>query len=425
MTVRAPRRSCWEFLRDAERSDLYLNIAISDLQKKLDSRDRGFATELIFGSVRMRGLLDHYIDRLSDRTVDDATRSLLRIALYEALFMSTAEYAVVNEYVDISKAVIGKARAGFVNAILRRALREKTALLEDDSLDLATRTSHPRWIVEAYSNLLTEPRLEIELSSHNRPADVHVVSFEEIAPDLASKSEITPYGYRALVPPIEIDAIRKNAAFVQDEGSQILCEIALSTDHDRSLKWLDLCAGPGGKFAYLAHFLSPELLQANELHGHRARLVQNRAPRHHVRTGDATTYPDSERFDRIMIDAPCTGIGALRRRPDARWRRTEADLKNLVALQRNLLMSASKLLNPNGIIIYTTCSPHLMETKAQVADFLGQHRDFQILPITHEHLSSLQIPDGANLIDEKGQLQIYTSDFGSDAMFMSLLQKTE
>jgi 16S rRNA (cytosine967-C5)-methyltransferase len=423
MSSRQPRRLAWEFLRDAERSDAYINLAIGDLHKKLHPQDRAFATELIFGSIRMRGLVDHLIDRLSDRDVDEVTRSVLRLALYEALMMRTAEHAVVNEYVEISKHVLGKARSGFINAIMRRALRERANIMDLHGLDLATRTSHPQWIVNAYRSVLEEERVEIELDSHNEPGEVHLVSFDHLDESVARKSLVTPFGYVAKVPPQEIEGVRRGTVFVQDEGSQILCEVALATDPTKSMRWLDLCAGPGGKFAYLAHFLPPSNLVGNELHQHRAELIRRRAPEHQINVGDGRRFPEVAKYDRIVIDAPCTGIGALRRRPDARWRRSEADLKSLVTLQRELLDHASVILAPGGVILYMTCSPHPLETKAQVNDFLSRHPDFKILPIKRENLATINFPSNAKVIDSKGWLQLFTSDFGSDAMFMAMLVK--
>lgn len=424
MSDRNPRRSAWEFLRDVERDDSYINIEIANLHEQLDPQDRGFVTELIFGSVRMRLLLDHIIDQLSVRTIDDETRSMLRLGVYEALFMTTADHAVVNEYVEIAKKVIGKARSGFVNALLRRTVQERKDLADVSDLPIEIRTSHPRWIVDAYRSLTALPDLDAELESHNQAAKVQVVSFVPLPEEVATKSPLTTFGYRLNVSPREVESVRRGTAFVQDEGSQIVCEIALATDPDRLKQWLDLCAGPGGKFAFLAHFLNPGQLRGNELHPHRVRLIKTRTPEHQITTADARTERfGGAKFDRVLIDAPCTGIGALRRRPDARWRRSEGDLKALIRLQREILDAASEIVAEDGLILYVTCSPHLMETKAQVTDFLVRHRDFSIEPIKAEVL-----PLGAKAhilaaIDTDGCLQLLTARDGTDAMFMAMLRR--
>ena len=421
---RHPRRSAWEFLRDVERDNGYINIAISDLYPQLDQRDRAFVTELVFGSVRMRLLLDFIIDQLAARTIDDETRSVLRLGFYEAFFMSTADHAVVNEYVEMAKSVIGRARSGFVNALLRRGVRERSRLLDLGRLPVDVRTSHPSWIVEAYRSLLGHEAVESELTSHNVPAAVHLVSFEDLPDEIATKSPITTFGYRLKVPPHEVAGIRSGRSFVQDEGSQLVCEIALATDPDRRLRWLDLCAGPGGKFSFLAHFLDPEHLQGNELHPHRVSLIKSRSPHHHISTGDARSQSfEKAPFDRVLIDAPCTGIGALRRRPDARWRRSEDDLKGLVLLQRQILDSAAGLLDEEGLIFYVTCSPHLMETKAQVFDFLARHKNFALEPISLDLLPEVSRSQLAHAITDEGFLQLFTARDGTDAMFMAVLKR--
>ena len=426
MIDKNPRRRAWEFLQDVVRDDSYINIAIAKLYSEVKPNDRPFLTELLLGSTRMRKRLDYLIDALSERKIDEQTRSVLRLAFYELFFMNSADHAIGFEYVELSKAVIGRARSGFVNALLRRAVREKDTLNDDQGMDLATRTSHPQWIVDAYLGHFPSKldELEKELNSHNRASPVHVVSFEGLESDIAVPSEITPYGFRLKVPPSEVLDIRHGKAFVQDEGSQIVAEIALATDSERSMRWLDLCAGPGGKFAYLARFLDARHLEGNEIHEHRARMVRARVPSHVVHIGDGQQFVDrQEIFDRILVDAPCTGIGALRRKADVRWRRTEDDLKGLISLQRDLLHRAAELLAPGGLILYVTCSPHLMETKAQVKDFLKRHEDFSQEPLP---LGGVPISIQRHLersIQDDGSMQLFTERDGTDAMFMTLLRK--
>ncbi len=425
MSEREPRRLAWEFLRDVEREGGYINIEIARLHERLDPLDRAFATELLFGSVRMRLFLDHIIDSLASRAIDEETRSVLRLGVYEALFMSTADHAVVNEYVEIAKKVIGKARSGFVNALLRRTVREKQELADVSLLPIEIKTSHPRWIVEAYRALDSVSDLEAELTSHNQVSQVQVVSFEPLSEEIANKSPQTSFGYRLKVAPRELDGVRTGEVFVQDEGSQIVCELALATDPQRTMQWMDLCAGPGGKFSFLAHFLGPDRLRGNELHPHRVKLMRQRTPQHLITTSDARDMDlDGMMFDRILIDAPCTGIGALRRRPDARWRRTETDLKSLVRLQREILDAASEMVKVGGLILYVTCSPHLMETKAQVRDFLSRHTGFSLEPIKVDSLPKGAQAQLARAIDGEGLLQLLTERDGTDAMFMAMLRRT-
>lgn len=370
----------------------------------------------------MRLRLDDSIEKLIDRSIEEEVRELLRLGLYEVIFMTTADHALVNEYVEVSKSVLGKARSSFVNAVLRRACRERESLQSEDGLSLEVRTSHPKWIVDAFSLLLEGERLSDELLSHNRGAEAQGVAFEPMSEEEGSRDTRLPYGYTFLKPPSAISTIKSGASFVQDFGSQLVCEVALATDREREMKWLDLCAGPGGKFAYLAHHLQSEQLIGMELHRHRADLIRGRVKGYEVLVGDARDSGlPGESFDRILLDAPCTGLGALRRRPDARWRRSESDLKALVKLQRELLDSAAKLVKIGGAIIYVTCSPHPLETRTQVADFLRTHPDFKVLPVDRGTINkSFQSSIGAD-----GMMQLMTAEHGTDGMFLALLQRED
>ena len=416
------RRAAWEFLRDTAKNDSYINLTIDDVHERIKPGERAFATELIFGSTRMRSRLDHAIESLIERPVDDETRELLRLGIYEVLFMTTADHALVNEYVDTSKMVLGKARSSFVNAVLRRACREREGLKEEVDLSLETRTSHPKWIVDAFSLLLKGDALLDELSSHNQSAQVQAVSFEPLTQEEGIREISLPFGYTLTKPPSAISSIKSGRSFVQDFGSQLVCEIALATDPEHELNWLDLCAGPGGKFAYLAHFLNESQLRGIELHPHRAELIRKRSNGFEISVKDARESGFAENaFDRILLDAPCTGLGALRRRPDARWRRSEADLKSLVKLQRELLGSAAKLVRLGGIIFYVTCSPHPLETRAQVADFLKSHPSFKVLPIEKANLSERF----RSSVATDGMMQLMTAEHGTDGMFLALLQRAK
>lgn len=229
-----------------------------------------------------------------------------------------------------------------------------------------------------------------------------------------------PYGYTFTKPPSAISAIHSGVSFVQDFGSQLVCEVALSTDPKKEMRWLDFCAGPGGKFAYLAHHLSRDQLVGLEIHPHRAELIRKRAKGFEILVRDARESGlSSESFDRVLVDAPCTGLGALRRRPDARWRRSEADLKALVTLQRELLGAAARLVRPGGIIIYVTCSPHPLETRTQVADFLHGNQNFSVLPVGYEAMHEAF----RTSVGKDGMMQLMTAEHGTDGMFLALLQR--
>jgi len=213
--------------------------------------------------------------------------------------------------------------------------------------------------------------------------------------------------------PGDIPAIRQRRAGVQDLGSQIVVE-KFYQSFLPDLRWLDLCAGPGGKAAYLSALLKRDggYLLANEISNERAKLVSQVLHHGEVTVNDGRSMPEELGiFDRILLDAPCTGIGALRRRPEVRWRRKLQDLKNLTQLQSELLDSATRLLSSGGVIAYVTCSSHQAETKFQVRSFLKRHSTFTRIPVEDERA------------DIDGDLQLWPHRDGSDAMFLSLLRK--
>lgn len=431
MKNNSPRQLIWEFLVDTERSQGYINLEIEKLHQNLPEKERSFATELIFGSVRQRLRLDWTLEQYLSREIDSELRELLRLGAYESLFMRTPAHAVVFEYVELAKKVLGSARSTMVNAVLRKIVSNQEMLQDPRGISLEIETSHPDWIVNSFAQIIKgEEELRSELLSHNEAAAVQAVSFIELKADEGQKDARMPFGYCLKKPPHEIKEIRSGSGFIQDFGSQIIAQIMLATDPECKYQWLDLCAGPGGKFTYLAHFLSKNQLAGIELHEHRSKLIRDRNPGYQITTGDAQKIEevhgkaDKDRevlapYQRILIDAPCTGLGALRRRPDARWRKSEADLKGLVDLQRNLLLSGAALLDSEGIIGYATCSPHILETRVQVAEFLRKNPDFHIHPINPLWIDS----DYHSAITSEGYLQLMTSQHNTDGMFLALLER--
>jgi 16S rRNA (cytosine967-C5)-methyltransferase len=293
---------------------------------------------------------------------------------------------------------------------------------------LSIEYSHPEWIISAFYDQLRDWRsVEQLLDANNQPAMPDVVAW----PGKSTSEELIQLGASPIggyingvnlnVMPMNVAPIRERRAGVQDRASQLVVENFLAT-LEPGLSWLDICAGPGGKAAYLYNALlqidSSAKFLANEPMPHRADLVRRVINDSQVVCLDGTDSMNfGEKYDRILIDAPCTGLGALRRRPEARWRKNLRDLKELIMLQRNLLASSYNLLSAGGIIAYVTCSPHLAETKGQVLDFLLGHKDMKILPMDEV--------DGCHKdgIQSDGSVQMWTHLHHSDAMFMVLLKK--
>jgi 16S rRNA (cytosine967-C5)-methyltransferase len=346
--------------------------------------------------------------------------------------MRVADHAAVGETVEVAKLVTGESKASYVNAILRKISADLNDLSELEKLPmiekLAIKYSHPEWIISSFFDQIKDwGKVEELLVANNLPAAPDIVAWpgksniSELIELGATKISGYPNGVNLPGIPSEFAPIIERRAGVQDRGSQLVVENFLATMKP-GLSWLDMCAGPGGKAAYLFHSLTEQdpsaKFLANEPIPHRAELVKRVVNNQQVVSFDGTNPNNFDQlFDRILVDAPCTGLGALRRRPESRWRKSLKDLKELVVLQRDLLSSAYQLLSPGGIIAYVTCSPHLAETRGQVIDFLDTHSDMKISPINSFALAHAQG------VQDDGSVQLWTHQDQSDAMFMVLFEK--
>ena len=425
-----PRLLAFEVLAEVGLQGAYSNLILPKALSEsiLEANDRAFATELVYGTLRMQGRHDHFISAASDRSleqIDPKALIVLRLGTHQLKQMRVPSHAAIYESVELAKKVVGKSTASFVNAILRKIDSldfEQLSKPTQEYARLALEYSHPEWIVSSYFDSLKNSSDVISLlQANNNPAKPTLIAW----PGLAAQGELLEAGALAIARssvaatfdgnPGDIAAIRERRAGVQDLGSQLVVE-KFYDQFKPNLRWLDLCAGPGGKAAYLSALLKRDggSLLANEISNERAKLVSQVMQHGEVNVCDGRSMPDElGKFDRILLDAPCTGIGALRRRPEVRWRRNLQDLKNLTQLQSELLESATRLLSPGGIIAYVTCSSHQAETKFQIRSFLKQHSNFTRIPVQDERA------------DIDGDLQLWPHRDGTDAMFLSLLRSQE
>ena len=422
------RLLAFEALIEVEEKGAYSNLLLPKLLSKSDlpKVDRAFAAELVYGSLRLKARHDLYISKASTRSlleIDTKVLIVLRLGVHQLKEMRVPSHAAINETVELAKKVAGKSTGGFVNALLRKIddfSIEDLALPNDIQAKLAAEYSHPEWIVSSYfDSLKLQNEVEDLLRANNLPARPTLIAW----PGRSTQSELVEAGANVIEgsvvaasydgDPGDIDAIRERRAGVQDLGSQIVVEKFLQT-YQPGLRWLDLCAGPGGKAAYLSSYINLHEGEfvANEVSSERARLVAQVVEKSEVINHDGRNLPSEiGSFDRILIDAPCTGIGALRRRPEVRWRRTLQDLKNLTLLQSELLDSAALRLKNGGVLAYVTCSSHQAETKFQIRSFLKRNMEF----------SRVRIEDSR--ADADGDLQLWPHRDNCDAMFLSMLQK--
>jgi 16S rRNA (cytosine967-C5)-methyltransferase len=439
------RRVAYDLLRAVDERDAYSNLTLPALlrERGLTGRDAAFATELGYGTLRAAGALDEFLARCADRPVgamDPAARAALRLGAYQLLRTRVPPHAAVSATVDLAP----RRAAGFVNAVLRRLARQDwdawvAEVAPPDELGrLALRHAHPRWIAAAFADALGGDLGETDaaLAADDARPQTHLVARPgRIDRDrLAERAggEPGPWSpYAVRLPsggdPGALAAVRDGRAGVQDEGSQ-LCALALARVplDGPDTRWLDLCAGPGGKAALLGSVAAlrarsgpdagsapaPRVV-AVELAEHRARLVAATTaglPLDVVRADGIVPPWRPGWADRVLVDAPCTGLGALRRRPEARWRRSPDDLAGLTRTQRALLRRGIEATRPGGVIAYVVCSPHLAETRDAVDEVLAD--------------GTADLLDAEPYFPADGPtVQLWPHRHGTDAMFCALLQR--
>lgn len=431
-----PRRLAFDVLRQVTGDGAYANLALAKrlATAGLNSRDAGLVTELVAGTCRLMGTYDRIIEAAAGRplsSLQPAVVDILRLGAHQLLTMGVKRHAAVGATVDLARDTVGQRVTGVVNAILRkvaaRSMDEWTDQLaaDEDAIGaLAVAGHHPRWIVEAYADLLPAEELPEALAANNvnpRPTLVvrpGLATLDELVD--ATPTRFSPFGAVASGAPADQPAVRDGRAGVQDEGSQLVAWALARTDAPVG-PWLDVCAGPGGKAALLAGLAreSGTWLLAGEAQEHRARLVRQALsayPDGHVTiAADGTAPAWGRSFARVMVDVPCTGLGALRRRPESRWRRSPADVTALGELQRSLLRHALDSVVPGGVVAYVTCSPHRAETVEVVDDVLAERPGVRRLKACD---ALPGVPDCA-LGDD---VQLWPHRHGTDAMYLALLR---
>ncbi len=433
--------------------DAYTNLALAAVlrERGLGGRDAAFATELVSGTVRRQGTYDAVLAACVDRPlskVDPAVLDALRLGAHQILAMRVPTHAAVTTTVELVRTRVGHGPAGFTNAVLRKVAGHDLAgwirrVAPDPTRDpvgfAAVAHSHPRWVVEVLRDALTADPTELDalLGADNASPKVTLVA----RPGLATVEELVEAGGTASAQspfavelgsgdPAAVAAVAEGRAGVQDEGSQLVAlALTRAAVEGRDSRWLDMCAGPGGKTALLASMAAARGAQvlASERQAHRAGLVKRATAAvteglTGVITADGTRpawAPGT--FDRVLVDAPCSGLGALRRRPEARWRRTPEDLDDLVPLQERLLRSALEGVRPGGVVAYVTCSPVVAETSEVVERVLADRVDTVL-----EDAAPLfeGVPDlRAEQALLPGTVQLWPHRHGTDAMFFALLRR--
>ena len=433
----APRLLAFDLITEVNRNEGYSNLLLPQAlsSSAMEDRDRNLVTELVYGTLRMQGKHDWVLAQISDRPwseVDPGIIDVARLGVHQIHEMRIPDHAAVAATVEVARKRIGESKASFVNALLRSVTRksiddwfEPLLHIKDPVLRMSIQFSHPEWIISAYYDLLKDwEQVEAALAINNIPALPTLVSWPGYSTQedlIALGAEATTYsslGARWKGNPGSLEIIRHRLAGVQDEGSQLVATVFASVADGAA--WLDLCAGPGGKAALLSSIAAQRGISftANEISTPRADLVRRVVHGARVWTGDGREVSShNELFDAVLIDAPCTGLGALRRRPEVRWRRTLKDLRELTQLQRELIDSAISVLNAGGVLGYATCSPHLAETSVQINDIIKNHPEMELIDVAP------YLPQGLVNATRGGAMALWTHLHGTDAMFLALLRK--
>lgn len=438
--VDLPRVVAFDTLLRVEQDAAFANLTLPKTLRsnQVEGRDAAFATELAYGALRTEGVLDALLQECSTRelsTLHPAVLCALRLGAYQLLYTRVEAHAAVDTTVRLVELAGQEKAKGFVNAIMRTITRTPVEQWFNkltpagEIASVAFKHAHPEWIAQSFSRVVGLGELEAALAADSERPTVHLVarpgeiSAEELALMTGfEEGKYSPYAvYMDSGDPGQLEPVRDGLAGVQDEGSQLIARALTEVDLDGtdSGRWLDLCAGPGGKAALLGALARVDgaTVDAVEVAKHRAELISktvNGLPvKVHVADGRNPSLDAG--FDRVLVDAPCSGLGALRRRPEARWRKQESDIAELTTLQFELLESAVNLVRPGGAVVYSTCSPDLRETRAIV------DRAVKKLGVTE--LDARQyLPDMPDLGNELSA-QMWPHRHGTDAMFFAVLKK--
>ncbi|KXH79936.1 16S rRNA (cytosine(967)-C(5))-methyltransferase RsmB [Sporosarcina sp. HYO08] len=435
------RDAALSILMEIEQSQAYSNLLLHRTIEtyRIEEKDRGLLTELTYGTLQHRMTLDYYLEPYVRGKLDQWVRELLRLSVYQIVYLSKIPpHAVVHEAVEIAKRRGHKRIAPTVNGILRAILRNGTRSLDDLPEGIqktAIETSHPEWLIKRWTEQYGADEARAMAHENNHPPAMSLrVNQTKTTPEEAIallesdgieaiRGKVVPECILSLNGnPAKTDLYEKGYLTIQDESSMLP---AIALDAKPGMKVLDMCAAPGGKTTHIAETMGDEgKVYAHDLHPHKLKLITSNAERLglqsiEVHAGDSRDLLEQyrpETFDRILLDAPCSGLGVIRRKPEIKYNKNESDLESLAAIQMALLETAKQLIKPDGIIIYSTCTVEVSENKGMVEQFLKRHSDMEKIPLPH-------LIENEKLSMEDDFLQVLPQHFGSDGFFVAALRK--
>ena len=435
------RDAALTILLAVDKNQAYSNLLLHQTieKHKIDAKDRALLTELTYGTLQHKYTLDYFLEPYLRGKVDIWVRWLLRMSLYQMHYLTRIPaHAAVNEAVEIAKRRGHKGIAGVVNGVLRSILREGVRAfdeIENDVERLAIETSHPNWLVERWVESYGYEKTRAMLEENNVPpaqtarVNLTKATVEEVLTTLeregikAKRSEfVAECIYLLSGQAARTGAFRNGLITIQDESSMLPATVL---NPQPGMKVLDMCAAPGGKTTHIAEKMNNEgSILATDLHPKKLDLIEENTARlglDIVQTAPvdgrkAATYLKAEDYDAILVDAPCSGLGVMRRKPDIKYTKREEDLTSLQAIQLDILDNAVKLLKVGGKLVYSTCTVDREENEGTVKAFLAKHPEMESVRLEH-------LPQQLDANQQDGMLQVFPQDIGSDGFFVAAFVK--
>lgn len=440
------REGALRILDQIEKNQAYSNLLLnSEINKnQIDRKDIGLLTELVYGTLQRRMTLDYYMEPFLKKAhkLEPWVKQLLRLTIYQMVYLDKIpDRAAIFEAVEIAKKRGHKGIASMVNGVLRSIQRQGVPSLEaisDPAHRLSIRTSHPLWLVERWIDQLGYDRAK-EMCELNLTAPLQTARINTTKTDWKAcfkmleeegyqveRSSVIPEAIRCFKGNLaNSTAFKKGLLTIQDESSMIVA-YALGVKQDEMV--LDACAAPGGKTTHIAEKLEQTgQVISLDLHEHKVKLIAQNAKRlglENIETKaldsrKAGEHFPEECFDRILLDAPCSGFGVMRRKPDMKYRKNEQDVQHLQRIQLELLNSVAPLLKKGGILVYSTCTVDEAENASVIKTFLNENKNF-----IGDHILAERLPDAITALCDEFSLQILPQDFGSDGFYIAALKKT-
>lgn len=430
-----PRELAVEALTRVFKNKAYSNIEINNILNNSDMSDvdKRLMTNIVYGVIQHKYVLEYQLEPyLKDKKLDLWLDLLLQTAIYQLSYLDKIpEHAVLNESTEIAKQKANRGAGNLVNAVLRNFQRHGAREMsgKDTVYDLSKFYSVPRWLVQLFIDQQGMAKTKEILKSINQPSHVSIrvntnkTTVSNLQKILQSKgfdvkpSKISSVGLICESGNlVNTDEFKDGLYTIQDESSML---VAPALDLKPDSRVLDACAAPGGKTTHIASYIKDGEVTALDIHKHKTKLIRDNSQRMGysdiISTGaiDARKAKDvlNTTFDRILVDAPCSGLGLIRRKPELRYFRQEEDLMNLQRVQLQILDSMVDLLEVNGKLVFSTCTFDDEENEAVVKKFLADHKNFELEPVKHEAVMDKSVKDG--------MLKVLPSDYFTDGFFIA------